>query len=68
MLGFLTEFVPKYLPRLLRGALVTLELTFVSMAVSTVIGVVLRRAASQTDRRAQGVPSASMSKSAATFR
>ncbi len=39
MWEFFTEFVPRYLPRLLKGVPVTLELTFCSMAVSIVIGV-----------------------------
>jgi len=33
MFYFLFEFVPKYLPYLLQGALVTLELCFCSMAL-----------------------------------
>ncbi|MDQ7251129.1 amino acid ABC transporter permease [Dongia sedimenti] len=40
MWDFFTEFVPKYLPRLLKGVPVTLELTFCSMLVSIAIGVV----------------------------
>ncbi len=36
---FLTEFVPKYLGYLLQGAVVTLELSFLSMAAGIVIGV-----------------------------
>ena len=39
MWDFFTEFVPRYLPRLLKGVPVTLELTFCSMAVSIVIGI-----------------------------
>jgi His/Glu/Gln/Arg/opine family amino acid ABC transporter permease subunit len=37
---FITEFVPKYLPFLLSGALVTLELTFCSMLLGILIGVI----------------------------
>ena len=40
MIYFITEFVPKYLPFLLSGALVTLELTFCSMLLGIFIGVV----------------------------
>jgi His/Glu/Gln/Arg/opine family amino acid ABC transporter permease subunit len=40
MFYFLFEFVPKYLPYLLQGALVTLELCVCSMALAIVIGVV----------------------------
>jgi ABC-type amino acid transport system permease subunit len=32
---FVTEFIPKYLPFLLSGAVVTLELTFCSMALGS---------------------------------
>jgi len=39
MWEFFTEFIPRYLPRLLKGVPVTLELTFCSMAVSILIGV-----------------------------
>jgi len=37
---FVTEFIPKYLPFLLVGALVTLELTFCSMLLGIAIGVI----------------------------
>ena len=36
---FFTEFVPKYLGYLLQGALVTLELSFISMAAGIAIGI-----------------------------
>ena len=36
---FFTEFVPKYLGYLLQGAVVTLELSFISMAAGIAIGV-----------------------------
>lgn len=39
MLPFFTEFVPKYLPGLLQGALVTLELCFCSMLGGMAIGL-----------------------------
>jgi His/Glu/Gln/Arg/opine family amino acid ABC transporter permease subunit len=39
MWDFLTEFVPTYLPRLLKGVPVTLELSFCSMAIGVVIGL-----------------------------
>ena len=40
MIYFVTEFIPKYLPFLLVGALVTLELTFCSMLLGIAIGVI----------------------------
>jgi polar amino acid transport system permease protein len=39
MFYFLFEFVPKYLPYLLQGALVTLELCFCSMTLAIMIGI-----------------------------
>lgn len=39
MIEFITEFVPHYLPQLLRGVVVTIELSFVSMVCSIVVGV-----------------------------
>ena len=39
MIDFFTVFVPEYLPRLLKGALVTIELSIVSMALSIAVGV-----------------------------
>ncbi|HWA43568.1 MAG TPA: amino acid ABC transporter permease [Hypericibacter adhaerens] len=39
MIYFVTEFIPKYLPFLLSGAVVTLELTFCSMVLGIAIGV-----------------------------
>ena len=38
-MDFFTEFVPKHLVYLLEGAVVTLELCFVSMALGIAIGV-----------------------------
>ena len=40
MIEFLVDFIPHYLPQLLRGALVTIELSLVGMACSIVVGVV----------------------------
>lgn len=40
MLEFITEFIPKYLPRLLRGVPATLELSVCSMAAGVFIGLV----------------------------
>jgi polar amino acid transport system permease protein len=42
---FITEFIPKYLPFLLQGAVVTLELTFCSMVLGIFIGVISAMAA-----------------------
>jgi len=39
MWDFITEFVPTYLPRLLKGVPVTLELSFCSMAFGVAIGL-----------------------------
>jgi len=39
MWDFITEFVPTYLPRLLKGVPVTLELSFCSMALGVAIGL-----------------------------
>jgi polar amino acid transport system permease protein len=41
MVEYFTVTVPKYLPFLLNGALVTLELSFISMAVSLVLGLLV---------------------------
>jgi polar amino acid transport system permease protein len=40
MIEFLVDFIPHYLPQLLRGALVTIELSIVGMVCSVVVGVV----------------------------
>jgi His/Glu/Gln/Arg/opine family amino acid ABC transporter permease subunit len=40
MIEFFTEFAPHYLPRLLKGAVVTLELSFISMALSISVGLI----------------------------
>lgn len=40
MWDFLTDFVPKYLPRLMKGVPVTLELSICSMAAGIVIGLI----------------------------
>ncbi|MEI6533835.1 MAG: amino acid ABC transporter permease [Verrucomicrobiaceae bacterium] len=40
MLEFITDFVPHYLPQLLKGALVTIELSIISMLCSITVGVV----------------------------
>jgi His/Glu/Gln/Arg/opine family amino acid ABC transporter permease subunit len=40
MLEFFTEFAPKYLPRLLRGAVVTLELSACSMLAGVMVGMI----------------------------
>jgi len=40
MWDFFTEFVPKYLPRLLRGVPVTLELSICSMALGVALGLI----------------------------
>jgi|AraplaMF_Col_mMF_1032025.scaffolds.fasta_scaffold00160_24 His/Glu/Gln/Arg/opine family amino acid ABC transporter permease subunit len=40
MWDYFTEFVPKYLPRLLKGVPVTLELSFCSMAIGVALGLV----------------------------
>jgi His/Glu/Gln/Arg/opine family amino acid ABC transporter permease subunit len=40
MIEFLVDFIPHYLPQLLRGALVTIELSLVGMVCSIVVGVV----------------------------
>jgi His/Glu/Gln/Arg/opine family amino acid ABC transporter permease subunit len=40
MIEFLVDFIPHYLPQLLRGALVTIELSLVGMICSIVVGVV----------------------------
>ena len=39
-LEFFTEFAPKYLPRLLRGAVVTLELSACSMLAGVAVGLI----------------------------
>jgi His/Glu/Gln/Arg/opine family amino acid ABC transporter permease subunit len=39
MVDFFVDFVPHYLPQLLRGALVTIELSIVSMMCSILLGV-----------------------------
>mgnify|MGYP001553926323 FL=1 len=40
MIEFFTQFAPHYLPRLLKGAVVTLELSFISMALGITTGLV----------------------------
>ncbi len=40
MLEFFTEFAPKYLPRLLSGAVVTLQLSACSMAAGVAVGLI----------------------------
>ena len=40
MIEFFADFVPHYLPQLLKGALVTIELSIVSMVCSIFVGVV----------------------------
>lgn len=39
MIEFLSDFIPHYLPQLLKGALVTIELSIVSMVCSIFVGV-----------------------------
>lgn len=52
MWEFITEFVPTYLPRLLKGVPVTLELSFCSMAIGIVLGLVSAVAAQTKNRYA----------------
>lgn len=40
MIEFLADFIPHYLPQLLKGAIVTIELSIVSMVCSVLVGVV----------------------------
>jgi len=40
MIEFLVDFIPHYLPQLLKGALVTIELSIVGMVCSIIVGVV----------------------------
>lgn len=40
MIEFLAEFIPHYLPQLLKGALVTIELSIIGMVCSIIVGVV----------------------------
>ncbi|HVZ01652.1 MAG TPA: amino acid ABC transporter permease [Dongiaceae bacterium] len=40
MIEFFTQFAPQYLPRLLKGAVVTLELSFTSMILSILVGLI----------------------------
>ena len=40
VLEFFTEFAPRYLPRLLRGAVVTLELSACSMVAGVAVGMI----------------------------
>jgi His/Glu/Gln/Arg/opine family amino acid ABC transporter permease subunit len=51
MIEFFTQFAPQYLPRLLKGAAVTLELSFISMALSISVGLICAIAV-QTKNRA----------------
>jgi polar amino acid transport system permease protein len=51
MIEFFTQFAPQYLPRLLKGAVVTLELSFISMALGIAVGLICAIAV-QTKNRA----------------
>jgi len=51
MIEFFTEFAPHYLPRLLKGAVVTLELSFTSMPLGVLVGLICAIAV-QTKNRA----------------
>ncbi|MFT3989116.1 amino acid ABC transporter permease [Aestuariivirga sp.] len=61
MIDFFTEFVPKYLPVLLLGAFVTLQLCFCSMALAIVIGIASAIAAIAGGRFARGLVAAYVS-------
>jgi His/Glu/Gln/Arg/opine family amino acid ABC transporter permease subunit len=55
MFEFITEFVPHYLPRLLKGAVVTLELSFCSMPLGILVGLVCAVAIQTRNRTAQWI-------------
>jgi His/Glu/Gln/Arg/opine family amino acid ABC transporter permease subunit len=50
MIEFFTEFAPRYLPRLLKGAVVTLELSFTSMPLAIIVGLICALAVQTKNR------------------
>jgi len=52
MIEFFTQFAPQYLPRLLKGAVVTLELSFISMALGVAVGLICAIAVQTKNRGA----------------
>jgi polar amino acid transport system permease protein len=55
MLEFFTEFAPRYLPRLLKGAVVTLELSLTSMPLGILVGLICAIAVQTKSRVATGL-------------
>jgi polar amino acid transport system permease protein len=52
MIEFFTQFAPQYLPRLLRGAVVTLELTACSMLAGVTVGLICAMAVQTKNKMA----------------